>query len=570
MNSSVAEQGTTQPSSRRGFTMAELLVSVVVSGILLVGLGSALIMVTRSLRPDAATAVTLDAARCVRMLQEDLRYSSHIFSRSSTSVKMLTTDADRDGRRDVVEYSWSGASGAALTRAVNGGSPIAVCGDVADFSLEMVNDGQSKAVSTATAATSEVLLQSHTSTSNMRWHTVGYSDAYGQMIQPSSFTGLAALSGSDEWKVTRVEYYARRESSESASYRLDLELTGDDGLPTHEHLFRATLNPNAASSAGGWHSVAISDCPWIDATQPIAMTLTYLSDTNRLMVVESSASGATGMLTTDESASEWLRPASTRSLMYRVFGIKRSKSHADESIAIPRLTMASLRLATTALAATPLHAGVDLVNRPFDTTHRALTNFSDWSLTDDSNSDGTADWTMSTTSSTSSSSVASGLWTASNRALTLNGTIPAGSTVLSRLACRDTSSNAGGVQIRVSVPASGVSTHVSSLLSLELQSDGTQTLAVFEETSSGVPGRLAVYPQLSSELQDIHCVMNTASQTLHVWVNGVWMGAHRISLIASPLVTATVQVQAGAGNCEFDRCEVSTRSSSGTSVESSL
>lgn len=115
-----------------------------------------------------------------------------------------------------------------------------------------------------------------------------------------------------------MEYDARRESSESASYRLDLELTGDDGLPTHEHLFRATLNPNAASSTCGWYSVAVSDCPWFDATQPIALTLTYLTDTNRLMVVESSASGATGMLTIDESASERLRPASTRSLMYCV------------------------------------------------------------------------------------------------------------------------------------------------------------------------------------------------------------------------------------------------------------
>lgn len=62
MNSSLAEQGAAQPSSRRGSTMAELLVSVGVSGILLVGLGSALTIVTRSLRPDAATVVTLDAA----------------------------------------------------------------------------------------------------------------------------------------------------------------------------------------------------------------------------------------------------------------------------------------------------------------------------------------------------------------------------------------------------------------------------------------------------------------------------------------------------------------------------
>ncbi|MBL8811340.1 MAG: prepilin-type N-terminal cleavage/methylation domain-containing protein [Planctomycetaceae bacterium] len=556
---------------RAGFTLAELLVSVTVAGILLVGLGSALTMVTRSMRPDASAAVTLDAARAIRLLEDDLRFSSHVLSRSATSVKLLTTDADQNGNPDVVEYNWSGTSGASLTRTVNGGTAVAVCADVVDFALEFLNDGESRAVLTSSAAGGEVLLQSHTSTSNMTWHTVGYSDAYGQLIQPSSFTGTAALTGSDEWKITRVDYYAKRETYDSATYRFDLDLAGDDGLPSHEHLYQATLDPSVASSTGGWYSVAVSDCPWIDATQPVTLTLTYLDDSNRLMIVESSASGASGMLTTDESATEWLRPSHNRSLLYRVYGMKRTKAHSDESVSVRRLMFANIRLATSALVAQPLHAGAELMNRPFDTTHKALTNFSNWSLTDDSNSDGSVDWNVSATSSPSTSTVASGLWTASSQSLQLNGSIAAGSTVQTHVVCRDTSSATGGIQIRMAVPTTSSSSSVSSLLMLELQSDGSQTLTVYEEASTNVYAKAAQYRSLVSGLQDIHCVMNTSSQTLHVWVNGVWMGAHRIGLISSPSVTATVQIQAGASSCEFDACEVCTWSSSGgTSVEGSL
>lgn len=563
------QSSSTEHLRRAGFTLAELLVSITVAGILLVGLGSALTMVTRSMRPDASAAVTLDAARAIRLLEDDLRFSSHVLSRSATSVKLITTDSDQNGSRDVVEYNWSGTTGAALTRTVNGGTAAAICSDVVDFALEFLNDGESRAVLTSNAAGSEVLLQSHTSTSNMTWHTVGYSDAYGQLIQPSSFTGLAALSGSDEWKITRVEYYAKRETSGDATYRLDLDLAGDDGLPSHEHLFQATLDPSVASSTGGWYSVAISDCPWIDATQPVTFTLTYRADDNRLMIVESSAPGASGMLTTDESATEWLRPSYNRSLLYRVYGVKRAKAHADESVSVRRLTLANIRLATSALVAQPLHAGAELINRPFDTTHNALTNFSNWSLADDSNSDGSADWTLSSTSSPSTSTVAAGLWTASNQSLQLNGSIAAGSVVQAHVVCRDTSSSTGGVQIRLAVPASNGSSSVSSLLTLELQSNDSQTLTVYEETSTSVYAKVDQYRSLSSSLQDIHCVMNTSSQTLHVWVNGVWMGAHRMSLISSPFVTATVQIQAAASSCEFDACEVCTWASDDTSVETS-
>jgi prepilin-type N-terminal cleavage/methylation domain-containing protein len=107
--------------ARPAFTLPELLISVSVSGLLMVSLGSALNIATRSLRPDAAAAVSLDSGRSLRVIQEDLRFATQIIDRSGPrSIRMLTTDADRSGKGDIVNYSWSGAVGDDLLRSVNG------------------------------------------------------------------------------------------------------------------------------------------------------------------------------------------------------------------------------------------------------------------------------------------------------------------------------------------------------------------------------------------------------------------------------------------------------------------
>src|SRR5688500_2740373 len=91
--------------SFRAFTLPELLVGITVSGLVMVSLGSALTIATRSIRPDSTSAVTLDAARGLRMLQEDIRFSTTVLDHSTKSIRLVTTDADTSGSPDVVEYS---------------------------------------------------------------------------------------------------------------------------------------------------------------------------------------------------------------------------------------------------------------------------------------------------------------------------------------------------------------------------------------------------------------------------------------------------------------------------------
>ena len=526
----------------------------------MVSLGSALNIATRSLRPDAAAAVSLDSGRSLRMIQEDLRFATRIIDRGPRSVRMLTTDADRSGKGDIVLYSWSGTVGDNLMRSVNGSTAVPICEDVTDFNMAFSTRGETQWIPKPSAPTSEALFHQQTSTSSLDWQYVDSSNAYGQLISPSLFLSTAKPGANDEWQITRVEFYAARLYSwGGSSYRFELDRATDDGLPTHDALYTEFRDPNIISSSGGWTSISMTGLPWLDATQNVAMKFTYQSGFNQLVLPIRESTTVNGYLGTDESTTQWLRPAGQRSLVYRVYGRIRSKSHEDQTEPARRFQTAELRLAASALGGTPMYAAAEFLNKPLDATVLADTDFASNSITDDSNFDGVADWALSVTGSGNSSAVAGGLWTATNQAIQLSSLIPAGVQTEIEVSGRDTTSSTGSVMIRAAGLQSTGGNSVSILVTLTLQSNGTQTLILYEETSTNTFVKSDQFTMLNSSRQNIRLVLNPVRESVAVWANGVLLTTCRLSLIGTPALPSTVQVQASGNSCEFDSCKVLTR-----------
>ena len=95
---------------------------------------------------------------------------------------------------------------------------------------------------------------------------------------------------------------------------------------------------------------------------------------------------------------------------------------------------------------------------------------------------------------------------------------------------------------------------------LTLHSDGTQELAIYEETGTNTFSLLAQYRTLASTQQELRLVLNPQHQSLAVWVNGVFIQSLYIKPLAAPSLPSTVQIQAYGNSCEFDSCNVLTRS----------
>jgi hypothetical protein len=123
-------------ASRRGYTLAELLVSMGTGAILLAGLTSSLYISTQTLTPDAtATSESNRSSLAVRRVAADLRLALNFTERTATAVTVTVPDRTGDGNVDTIRYSWSGGAGNSLYYQFNSGQPVVVATNVQAFNL---------------------------------------------------------------------------------------------------------------------------------------------------------------------------------------------------------------------------------------------------------------------------------------------------------------------------------------------------------------------------------------------------------------------------------------------------
>jgi hypothetical protein len=139
-----------QHRTRMGYTLIELVSSLVTASVLIGGLGSAIKLATLATpRSQNPTACALSAADAMELLANDLRYATSVTNQSQTQITI--TVPDRDGLSPLTEtitYSWTGMAGAPLVRTFNAISTD-VATDVHEFSLI----GHNRAVSLPTSYT---------------------------------------------------------------------------------------------------------------------------------------------------------------------------------------------------------------------------------------------------------------------------------------------------------------------------------------------------------------------------------------------------------------------------------
>ena len=95
---------------RRGYTMIELLVSLVGASILMAGLGSAIVITTQAVSPPGEQRSVLKAAEVTFIMADELQSSVHVVEQSATAVEFALSDRDGDGQTDIVRYEWDNTS----------------------------------------------------------------------------------------------------------------------------------------------------------------------------------------------------------------------------------------------------------------------------------------------------------------------------------------------------------------------------------------------------------------------------------------------------------------------------
>ena len=298
----------------RGLTLLEMTISLAVTGVIVLGLGSTMVVASKAMPTGPANSVLL-GAHAIEQISSELAYATAINSRSSRCVEFAVPDRNSDAVPETIRYEWSGVAGAPLTRRYNGGAAAALLDAVQTFGLTYHLDTTSTQIAQSTEG-AESLLRSFQAVDVSHDYVVTSSSWYGQYFKPS----LPADTVS--WRVTRVEFYAKLSGHSSGSCRVQLQSATAGHVPSGVVLQETTLMEYTLWDS--YHKQSFTfDVSGLSANQGLCLVFRHEDGTEACRIqgdesIGSPASDSALVLSADLGAS-W-STYSTESLRYSVYG----------------------------------------------------------------------------------------------------------------------------------------------------------------------------------------------------------------------------------------------------------
>ncbi len=121
--------------SRGGYSLIELVVAIGASTILLVGLPSSIVIMSKGLQGNSRASRLAQSADVLQDVINDLKHASSFVELTSVAVKFTVPDRDNDGDPELIRYYWSGTPGDPLMYQYNSGTAVVFAEDIHRFDV---------------------------------------------------------------------------------------------------------------------------------------------------------------------------------------------------------------------------------------------------------------------------------------------------------------------------------------------------------------------------------------------------------------------------------------------------
>lgn len=302
----------------RGFTLLEMLVSLPIMALLMVGLGSAIKIAAQAVPNGTGIAsTTLVAREVLDLIAADLTYATAITTDVTTggAANQLTFNIpDRDGQAPTTEtitYSWSGTAGAPLTRTFNG-TTTTIAPSVQEFSLAY--DKRSKALPTTFSSGAETLLISSDGLALLPPdNNITSTNWVGQYFQP------ILASNVHSWNVTRAQLYLEKSGAPDGQNLIQIRPAAG-GLPTSSVMAQATLLESSLTGGYQLTSIGFSSVPYVSPAVGLCLVVEWQANSTSCVVQSWGSSAAnSNLISTSNAGSTWTA-SSGNSLRYYIYG----------------------------------------------------------------------------------------------------------------------------------------------------------------------------------------------------------------------------------------------------------
>ena len=200
-----------------GFTLLEMVVTVAIMSVIMLGLGSAMIIAGHAV-PDAGnpTRASLAGAQVADQIATELQYAIAINSYTPNAIEFQVADRDGNDVPETIRYAWSGTPGDPLIRQYDSAASVTVLDDVYEFNLAY--DLRTTITETPQGNESaETLLTEYASVADLHDYPIKDSERYAQYFFPT-LPGDAV-----SWKVTRARFYAKADGATDGQYSIQLQ-----------------------------------------------------------------------------------------------------------------------------------------------------------------------------------------------------------------------------------------------------------------------------------------------------------------------------------------------------------
>ncbi|MEO1236933.1 MAG: type II secretion system protein [Planctomycetota bacterium] len=301
---------------RRGFTLAEMVVSLAVMGVLLVGMTSAVVLASKALPANrGAASATTEAARGLHQFRDELRAATELLNCAATSVTINLPDRDGDGRPQVITYAWSGSPGDPLTRTEDGGTPHDLIGAVEAFSLTFMTTASETVFPGLADWSSEVLLSSHEAAASGANFRVKSDEWPGTRLSHTP-------AGGGAWRLTRFLFYGRDAGGATGQNRIEMKRWDDgEARPQGAPLDQAIVEESTLGSSFDWQEAVFTGLVEWSSGEEVALVVKAATGEDSARLKYSTADDAPSvMFSTTDSGGTWSAGADGDELLHYLYG----------------------------------------------------------------------------------------------------------------------------------------------------------------------------------------------------------------------------------------------------------
>jgi type II secretory pathway pseudopilin PulG len=536
--------------TRRAFTLLELLASLAITTILVLTMGSAMLIASRSI-PDGTGRVEQisTATNAVEEFIDDLRVAVYVTEWTNNAVGVSVPDRNGDGVPEHIRYAWSGVAGDALTRSLNGSAPVTYAEQVDHFNLSWDLTSVTEEYPGAAIESPEHELSQRADPYHNHQQHVDSSRWTGQYLRP----WIPPFA--TEWRITRAQFQGRR-ASWWGSGQAQVRTTDVNGLPTEQIIDTVDINYNGLwGNTWYWREYDFQNAGGLIPGQAACVVIT-----GNLGILKIRRDDHTGqrLVKTTNAGTSWSHKLE-QGLFHYIFGTYTTPG-PPQTLVRDYLLGVNVTLETSGVDADPVTTAVRLLNMPEVLQAVWHADFELDPTTYDMNSDGHGDWTDGG-GTFDPSSLVDGVWQVDS----MLDTTPRNDFVEpTTIDVRFKNDSVGGLGAVVWINADWTGGRAVPLIaSLMRQPDDTQTFVLYQKTDGFTWLPLLTVPDLPGDFISLHLLIDPMLDTVNVRIDAVEHGTVRYVPYASPSYNRDASLLAWGSSAQIDAITIRVGGTSG-------